>query len=129
MLGSVKHRGGRTRASHPVISDSFSKSFSDSTSENKEVKGAERKGGGRRSRSSVCGGAFGRLTCGVERAFVSVVRPLLQQAEGLSHVIGRPDGGACVAARLLQEAEGIVGAHHLPAHPFKTPGRRKQVRG
>lgn len=79
-------------------------------------------------RCSVCKGAFRRLTCGVERAFVSVVRPLLQQAEGLSHVICRSDGRARVAARLLQEAEGIVGSHHLPAHPFKTPGRRKEQR-
>lgn len=77
---------------------------------------------------STCNGAFGRLTCGVERALVSVVRPLLQQAEGLSHVVCRPDGRACVAARLLEEAEGVVGAHHLPAHPFETPGRRKEQR-
>lgn len=131
MLGRVKHRGGRTRASQPVISDSFSKSFSDSRSENKG-KGFEGNVEARRAafhfRSSVCKGAFGRLTCGVERAFVGVVRPLLQQAEGLSHVICRPDGCAGVAAGLLQEAEDVVGAHHLPAHPLKTPGRRKEQR-
>lgn len=131
MLGRVKHCGGRTRASHPVISDSFAKSLSDSTSENKG-NGFDGKVVARRAafhfRSSVCKGAFGRLTCGVERAFVSVVRPLLQQAEGLSHVICRPDGCARVAARLLQQAEDIVGIHHLPAHPFQTPGRRKEQR-
>lgn len=131
MLGRVKHAGGRTRAAHPVISDSFCKSLSDSTSENKGNGSDGNVVAGRAAShlgSWVRKGAFGRLTCGVERAFVSVVRPLLQQAEGLSHVIRGPDGRARVTSRLLQEAEGIVGTHHLPAHPFQTPGSREEQR-
>lgn len=36
MLGRVKHCGRRTRAAHPVISDSFAKSFSESRSGTRE---------------------------------------------------------------------------------------------
>lgn len=63
-------------------------------------------------------------TCGVEGAFVSVVRPLLQQPEGLTHVVCRSHSQARVTARLLQQTEGVVRAHHLLTHPPQTPGGR-----
>lgn len=62
------------------------------------------------------------LTCGVEGAFASVMRPLLHQAEGLPHVVCGPHGRARVTARLLQETKSIVRAHHLLTHPSQTPG-------
>lgn len=74
--------------------------------------------------TSTPSGARTRLTCGVDGAFVSVARPLLHQAQGLAHVVCRPHSRARVAAGLLQEAKGVVRAHHLLAHPSQTPGGR-----
>lgn len=68
------------------------------------------------------------LTCGVDGAFVSVMRPLLHQAQGLAHVVCSPHSRARVAAGLLQEAQGVMGAHHLPAHPSQAPGGRTRER-
>ena len=71
---------------------------------------------------------FGCLTCGVERAFVHVRRPFVQQTEGLRHVVGRSHGGASQSTRLLHETESVVRAHHLPADPPQTPAREEVTR-
>lgn len=122
MFGRVKHRGGRTRAAQPVISASFSKSSFESRSGKIEQISMESEFAFTASNPCTC------LTCGVEGAFVSVMRPLLQQAEGLPHVVCRSHSRACVTARLLQETKGVVRAHHLLAHPSQTPGGRTTER-
>lgn len=53
---------------------------------------------------------------------MSVVRPLLHQAQRLDHVVSGPDGRARVTSRLLQEAEGVVRTHRLLANASQTPG-------
>lgn len=53
-----------------------------------------------------------------------MMRPLLHQAQRLPHVVCRSHSRARVAARLLQQPESIVRAHHLLAHPSQTPGGR-----
>lgn len=51
-----------------------------------------------------------------------MMHPLLQQAQRLPHVVCRPDSRARVGAGLLQETEGVVGTHHVPADSSQTPG-------
>lgn len=122
MFGTVKHCSGRVRAAHPLISESFSKSSLERTS--------ARTGHARWDPSSPFTPSISctRLTCGVEGALVSVLRPLLHQAEGLPHVVGRSHSRAGVTARLLQQTQGVVRAHHLLAHPSQTPGGRTTER-
>lgn len=55
-----------------------------------------------------------------------MVRPLLQQAHGLPHVVRRADGRAGVTAGLLEEAEGVVWSHHVPADSPQTPGGKQK---
>ena len=54
-----------------------------------------------------------------------MMRPLLHQPNGLSHVVRRSHSRACVATRLLQQAKGIVRPHHLPANSSQAPGGGK----
>lgn len=57
-----------------------------------------------------------------------MVRPLIQQAQGLPHVVGRADDLAGFAAGLFEESEGVVGSHHVPADSPQAPGGAEAVR-
>lgn len=63
------------------------------------------------------------LTCCVEGAFVQMVGPLVQQAEGLRQVVCRPHRGASVSAGLLHQTEDIMRPHMFPAHSTQAPER------
>lgn len=65
------------------------------------------------------------LTCCVEWAFVHMMHPLVQQTEGLLHIVCRSHSWACYTTRLLQETKSIVRTDHLLADSSKTPGREK----
>lgn len=68
------------------------------------------------------------LTCCIEWAFVHMVSSLVQQPQGLRHVICRSHGWAGVATGLLEETKSIVRAHHVLADPPQTPaGQRVRV--
>ncbi|KAG7223963.1 hypothetical protein INR49_015220 [Caranx melampygus] len=49
------------------------------------------------------------------------MNPVVHQTKRLSHVVCRSHCVAGVTSRLLQEAEGIVRLHHIPADSPQTP--------
>lgn len=55
------------------------------------------------------------------------MHPLVQQTEGLCHVVCRSHRCACVATRLLHETKSIVRPHHLLADSPETPGGEKVI--
>lgn len=73
----------------------------------------------------------GVSTCRVDRALVNGVvlkRPLLQQLDGLVHVLRRTHGAAREADRLFEEPQDVGRTHRVPPHAREAPVNRKRNR-